>query len=663
MAIGLLLFSGLIAPGHPGLAHSWAPALKEAVGTAYEEKTAASPVWFTIAQGIVTEVFYPNADTAQLGDLQILVTDGKSYFSEQKRDTESRVVYDGFVVKINSMEKNGAYVLEQKVFTDPKRAVVLVSTQVRAARPGLKFYALMNPAMNNHGNDDRARVVGDRLVAESSGYESKWAEVRKYRSVAMALASSVGFTKASVGYVGTSDGWQELSKNFKLVNQWQQANDGNVALIGELPSVQSFDLALGFGSNTEAAINTANAALADDVRVTENEYKKGWQKYLDKLSLKTDLSKLSALIIKSHEDKEFRGAIVASLSKPSVPNRQHAPPAEGGYHAVWSRDVYHAALGLIAVGDFSTPLAVMKNYFRIQKPDGSWPQNTWVDGKAYWGSLQLDEISWPIILADKLKQMQIYSPNEDEIVQLKKAAEFIIRNGPYTPQDRWEDINGYVPSTIAAEVAALYAASRVTGDTRFNDFAEEWDRKIERWTVVKSGPFGSDYYIRTSPSGRPEDNEFLPISNGGGEVPANSVLDGGFLELVRLGLRAPGDSYISNTIALLDWTSNGLVEHSADGGIIYRRYTGDRYGHNYVGGFWPVLAGERAEYYLAAKSHDMFRKQVRLIESCTLPSGVMPEQVTSVNESGQNRFSDGVASPLVWSHAEYLKVINYFDEI
>src|SRR5690348_15325166 len=76
------------APGGPGMAPRWTRGAKEAVGTAY---SAESRVWYTAAAGVLTEVFYPTVDTPQIRDLQFLVTDGATFFHDERRQTRSTV--------------------------------------------------------------------------------------------------------------------------------------------------------------------------------------------------------------------------------------------------------------------------------------------------------------------------------------------------------------------------------------------------------------------------------------------------------------------------------------------------------------------------------------------------------------------------------------------
>ena len=76
------------APGAPGIAPRWTSSVKNGVGTAL---SSASKVWFTLSHGILDEIYYPRVDSACTRDFGLIVTDGQSYFSEEKRDTQSEV--------------------------------------------------------------------------------------------------------------------------------------------------------------------------------------------------------------------------------------------------------------------------------------------------------------------------------------------------------------------------------------------------------------------------------------------------------------------------------------------------------------------------------------------------------------------------------------------
>jgi glucoamylase len=640
-------------PGSPGIPHRWAPALKQAVGTSYEEQGAESPVWFTVAEGIVTEVFYPRVDQAQVGDLQFLITDGRQFFSEQKRDTYSQVRHSdgGAAVKVSGQDRTGAYAFTQTVVTDARLPVVRIRTSFRWNRPGLRVFVLFKPAIGNTGSQNLAHATAEALFASRAPQPRR----ASADEVHAALVASVPWTATAAGYVGFSDGWQDLSRHFQLTSFHPVAGPGNVALTGELGTENyggtEFELALGFGTTRAAALAQARASLLESFELAEARYDAGWENYVSRLEpfVRRDAAaRRSALVVKMHEDKRSRGAIVASLSKPGIPDSDRSMDGSGGYHLVWPRDLYHAAMGLLAAGDRATPVDVFRYLRATQKPDGSWFQNFWVDGSPYWRGLQLDEVAFPIVLAEQLVRRIGYSLTQGEREMVARAARFIVANGPATQQDRWEEIGGYVPSTIAAEIAALRAAARLLGDVRLDAVAREWSSRLESWTVVPEGPHGRGYYLRVSPSGNPSNVEPIEIANGGGRALAHEILDGGFLELVRLGIRPAADETIRRTLEAYERPEAGIATPYRDGALAYRRYNRDAYGPARVGGYWPLLAGERGHYAIASGDLPRARAQLRLLQSSALPGGMIPEQtVTAVASPGA-----GVACPLVWAHAE-----------
>jgi glucoamylase len=76
--------------GSPGLEPRWTSSVKDAVGTAY---SASSRVWFTCSHGILNEIYHPTIDRAQIRDMEFLVTDGETFFHEEKRDLVSKFEY------------------------------------------------------------------------------------------------------------------------------------------------------------------------------------------------------------------------------------------------------------------------------------------------------------------------------------------------------------------------------------------------------------------------------------------------------------------------------------------------------------------------------------------------------------------------------------------
>lgn len=648
------------APGGPGLPLQWPPALKQAVGSAYEEKGAQSPVWFTVAEGILGEVFYPRVDLPQIADLRFIVTDGQTFFSEQKRDTLSTVRYldEGMTVEIQGRDRLGRYSFEQRIVTDPVSPVLRVSMRVSAteSRP-LRVFVLLNPAINNSGSRTIGYTDGEGLFATDNT-----------ETTHIALLSSLGWRTVSAGYVGASGGAEDLSRHFQLTETWTKAGPGNVLLTGEVkwPEYRdslSFDLALGFGPTRAAATTFAERALSTSFDQTRSAYENGWKSYLKKLESAFDgrlrfiresqFARRSVQLIKMHEDKTHRGAIVASLSSPAIPDGARTSDGLGGYHLFWPRDAYRAATALLAAGDSETAIDTLQFFARTQKTDGSWPQNSWVDGTPYWHStlaVQMDEVAFPILLAGKIKEVTSRDLNSDELEMIRKAASFILTHGPKTAKDRWEELSGYSPATLAAEVAALRTASKLTGDPEPARAAEQWQSNIEQWTLVERSTLGNQYYLRTSPNGQPGATEAIFLANGAGQAVAYEIVDGGFLELVRLGVREASDPRILETLRIYEDPARGMARSGS-----FRRYNRDAYGPFRIGGFWPLLSGERGHYAVASADMTLARASLHVLERSAFSTGLIPEQLIqapsdltlSPIEAGL-----GVASPLVWAHAE-----------
>ncbi len=614
-----------------------------------------------------------------MGDLQFIITSGapgKHTFSEQKRDTVSRVEFaDGSSsdVRISGEAKDGSYRFVQTLATDPANPVLRIKTRIEwSAQPNgnpNRVFILFKPALRNTGNSDRAWVTSDYLAAE----ELKIANER-FPSAGTVLLSDRGWLRTSAGVVGVSDGWQQLKKTGKLTDFSKQAGPDSVALTGELevPAGDSFEfeLTVGFGPTARDALRSVQRSEVRSFEQIQADYNRGWEHYLSTLKqnsagaaeiLKEEFLKKSALILKMHEDKQSPGALVASLSKPGIPDADRSQEGTGGYHLVWPRDLYHSAMGLLAVGDQTTALQVLKYLAQSQKKDGSWSQNYWIDGTPYWQGLQLDEVAFPILLAGRLmKEGAIQTPEQKQIALtlVKKAANFIVQNGPYSPQDRWEEIGGYIPSTLAAQVAALWIAADLLGDLEIQRIAANWDSQIERWTTAPRGsPYGEGYFVRSSPSGTPSLDEILNLANGAGSARAVEIIDGGFLELVRLGIRSPGHPAIQKTLEVYDSFSPEVseasdVRYSSSVASAHRRYNRDFYGESREGGFWPLLAGERGMYALMNGDRSRAIAQLRLMQAHSLPSGMIPEQTTEAHR--QTSVGKGVACPLAWAHAEAL---------
>ncbi len=689
--------------GWPGTAPTWQTAQKLGLGTAVGSR---SRVWFTLARGIVTEVYYPRVDVANVRDLQCLVSDGRTFVHEEQYDLRHEVaaLEPGVpAYRVRSVDPQRRYRLHKRIVTDPDADALLVEVTFEAVHGRLEDYALyllLNPQVKNSGFHNWARVeaIGGQTVLVA------WRE-----DVALALAASAPVDRASCGFVGRSDGWQDLYDNLHMDWTFEAADDGNVALTAQVrltdtgsaddrsvscpgarpTGLARFTAVLGFGSTVREAIGTTLATLAKPYADVEAAYVAGWRSYLRSLALEPFVAQsgdggrlvyTSAMVLAVHEDKTYPGAHIASLS---IPWGERTPAAEtGGYHLVWPRDLYHMATGRLAVGDVAAARRALVYLMTTQRPDGSWPQNAWVDGTAYWGGLQLDEVALPVLLAWRLRAVDGLG-DVDVWPMVRQAALFIARTGPVTPQERWEENAGYAPGTLAVEIAALWCASAfatAAGEERLAAYllevADSWATRVEDWTFTHCGevlPGHPEHYERIA-SVRPEDVDragtecrvFLPVRNRPGQALVSQccLVDPSFLELVRYGVRAAHDPHVLKTLEVVD----ALLRVETPCGPAWRRYNGDGYGEREdgapydgigVGRAWPLLTGERGHYELAA-GHEP-SPYARALECFANAAGFLPEQVWDAPDVPERGLvlgrGTGAATPLAWAHAEYLKLL------
>jgi glucoamylase len=652
------------APDAPGEKPTWAGGNKQGVGTARDSR---SKVWFTLAQGVLTEVYYPRVDNPNVRNLELVVTDGHSFVERESVDTRHEIQRPDPAALIfrqvnTSLRKH--FQVTKTYITDPASDTVLVRVHVKSyvARK-LHIYLLYDPSLNNSG-------------LHNSGYSQDVFLVARGGDVSSALACSVPFVQTTSGFLGTSDGWKDLKHNFRLTHVYRSAEDGNLVQTAQLPATatgEAFTIALSFGKSPQEALHTAKQALHRKFSLVEREYAAGWHGYINQLTGVDrefrDLYWTSAMVLKAHEDKMQEGAIVASLAIPWGPNWDASAPVAGGYHLVWSRDLYQAATALLAMGDRGTAEHALDYLFNVQqRPDGSFPQNSWLDGRAHWTSLQMDEVAFPLVLAYQLGR----TDSETYDRHVRPAAEFIVRHGPVSPQERWEEISGYSPSTIAAEIAGLVCAAYIAdvnhdpqSATLWRTTARSWKESLGQWTVAMNGPLGSRYFVRSSKQGDPNAGTTVAIGNGGGIHREDEIVDLGFLELVRLGILAADNTLVHDSLAVADQ----VLRVETPKGPGWHRYNYDGYGEQAsgaghdgisgVGRLWVILTGERAEYAVAAGEDA--KPLARTMQRMANAGGMLPEQVWDRKDAPMSdlKFGEGTgsATPLVWSHAQFIRLV------
>ena len=670
------------APGWPGIEPRWTSSAKSALGTS---ASASSHVWFTVSHGILNEIYFPRADIANTRDLGFLVADGASYFSEEKRDCESKVELlapgvPGF--RIENRSRDGHYLIEKSVITHPHMDAVLQRIRFSPGIPGQHLYALLAPHIENRGKGN------DGWVGDYKGMPMLFA---RRGSITIAMACSVPFRARSVGYVGTSDGWQDISAHHRMTWQFDQARDGNIALTAEIDlesSGNEFVLALGFGGTPTEAGQVARLSIEQSFEHLAEHFIGEWL-----LAGKDDhkpemvpppagpLVPISLAVLRAHESKRVRGGFVASLSIPW--GSSQGDDDLGGYHLVWPRDLVETAGGLLAGGDSAAARRAFQYLVATQDADGHWPQNMWLDGTPYWAGIQMDEIAFPILLADQLKRADALG-SVDPWPTVRKAASYLVRNGPVTQQDRWEEDPGYSPFTLAVEIAALVVAADFADSagahqeaTYLRETADIWNSNIEKWTYVAGTDLarsqGVDgYYLRIAPDaqddGSPLAKSIVWLKNRPAELasePAGAIVSPDALAFVRFGLRRPDDPRILSTVAVIDAT---LKTETATGPV-WHRYGGDGYGEHEdgspfdgtgVGRGWPLFAGERGHYELAAGNRAGAEALLTTMARQTSEGGLLPEQVWDAQDIPERELFNGKpagsAMPLAWAHAEYLKL-------
>jgi glucoamylase len=505
------------------------------------------------------------------------------------------------------------------------------------------------------------------------------------QDVHLCFGCAPDFVRRSVGYVGHSDGWQDVMLHRDMRWEFESANDGNIALTGEVDLSQdlAFTLGVGFGPNHQSAVAKLLQSFAQPFDEHRSAFVKRWQGAVlndDSLREHTGddgvLLRLSRSVLLAHEDKSFQGAIIASMSIPWGETR--GDEDLGGYHVVWTRDLVHSATGLLASGQTHTPLRALIWLASIQPEDGHLPQNSWIDGRPAWTGRQLDEVAAPVLLAWRLRREGALA-GFDPWVLVMRAARYVVLNGPVTQQERWEENAGYSPSTLAWAIGALVCAADFAKDRREDGLARfllehaDWvSANVDRLTVTSRGDLMDGkprHYVRITPTDAdtPDphvspDDALLVVANGGGSWPARNVVGGDFLELVRLGIRDPLDPLVRDSLDVIDH----VLRHELPQGVSWRRYNHDGYGQKDdgqafdstgVGRCWPLLTGERGHYEVAAGNDAL--PFIVAMEQLANDGGMLPEQVWDgpARDGLAPGGSTGSAMPLCWAHSEYLELV------
>jgi glucoamylase len=670
--------------GAPGLDPRWTSSEKDAVSTAY---AASSRVWFTISHGTLNEIYYPTIDRPQTRDMELLFSDGETFFHEEKRDLKYDFHYidsSAPAVRVTGKDPMGRYTVTKEFISDPHHPVVLMNVKISGDEvllSRLKCYALLAPHLNGGGAGNSARsidVAGKRCLLAWKG------------ETMLAMGADCGFSRSSCGYVGTSDGYQDLCIDMKMTWEFGQALDGNIAVMGEIDVAQhrEFTIAISFGDGNHAAIAQMMQTLATPYEEHQRRFLLQWGRSISPPRLSSaakdggKLMRISHNVLLTHEDKTYSGAFIASASIPW--GNSKGDTDLGGYHLVWTRDMVQTATAMLAGGRTDTAMRALVYLACTQRTDGSFAQNFWIDGTPYWTGIQLDEVAFPIILAWRLWKMD--GLGEFDIFPfVERAAAFLVRYAPITQQERWEETAGYSPSTLAAVISALVCAADIARSRQASElgsyletYADWIEAHLDEWTTTTEGvllPEVKYHYMRIHPpcEGEPFYNPQLPpgwihINNREpgerADFEAREVIDAGFLELVRYGIRRADDPLIVDSLKVVDH----VLKIETPFGDCWRRYNHDGYGQKKNGDpydgsgqgrAWPILTGERGHYELCA-GHS-YSPHIKAIEQFSSMGGMLPEQVWDYKDIPSKGLycgrPAGSAQPLVWAHAEYLKLL------
>ncbi len=643
-----------VAFGAPGISPTWCSSDKDYVTTALN----GSRLWATVGHGIINEIYWPSTGQPQIRDLGFYLI-GAGKWIDLKRERRYRVATPEPYLPALTITHYGAdYELTVEVLPDPLRDVLLL--RYRIVGP-YRVAAILAPHLGSTGRGNSA------WVDDGVGFA-------RHRGHALCLAADQPLAQLSCGYVGASDGWQDLYRHGRLTWRFDRAENGTVAISAELAGTSGV-LAVGFDGTPIGAFTRTRTALAADFDALRSQFLAEWEQWGSRLRLPRpdaplgDLALLSAAMLKIHEDRSYPGAVVASLSVPWG----NSTDSLGGYHLVWPRDGTLTAFALLAANQFDDVRNILAHLIASQRRDGHWPQNYFPRGEPYWIGVQLDESAFPVLLAAKLAELgEKDLPGTAQMV--RAAVEFIARTGPTSPQDRWEENAGVSPFTLAVAIAALVAAAPwLAADERDYalSLADDWNERLESWCYVRDTALAREqgvegYYVRiASPDATGHIDGRVQLRNRAGEtISAATLVSLDFSYLVRLGLRSARDPRVQDTIRVVD----RMLKVETPSGPVYHRYNDDGYGEypdgrafdgNGVGRAWPLLCGERG--HLALQSGEDPIEYLETMRNCSSPGGLLPEQVWDTAPIAAMELSpgrpSGSAMPLLWAHAEFLKLL------
>jgi glucan 1,4-alpha-glucosidase len=712
-------------PAGPAERTRWTTGEKFGLGTVADHDAAdPSRVWYTLTAGALTEPRFPRVDVMNLRTVDFLVVEADeeaTYTARTHRErrevddglertvepTDDRALAYRHVVREPGDGRGHAWRLTAAYAADPDGDALLVDVSFEASDGGdYRVYVVGDVALTNGSDDDRGLRLGrpgeHHLVARAASAYDSGREDDRGESVAVALTAASRFEWATAAPAG-DPGLETLFADGVRPESNTSTDGTNVVLVGEVGEGRAVSetLALGFGteSDTAAALGEAQGALTTGFEDVRSGYVASWHDYLadhDRPASVADDPALARqydaalMTLRACEDKRYRGASVAS---PSVPwgDAVVAGDERGyGYNFVWSRDLYQVATAHLAAGDAVTPRDALAYVYRHQQDDrGFIPQNTYLDGETRWGGEQMDNISYPAVLAYLLAERGVGFDDADYGYRhVKRSADYVARNGPATAQERWEEEAGYSPSSIAAEIAGLVCAGALAAETGheadalvWTALADDWARNVETWCATVTGGERHDapvpYYLRVARDGDPDAGHRRTLANAGPTLDERDVVDAGFLDLVRLGVRPADHPVVRNSLVAVDEAIRVETPH----GPGFYRYNGDGYGERGgddagapwtpetggVGRLWPLLTGERGEYALRTDEGEDEdpRALLATLAGFANEGRMLPEQVwdraTETDYGWRFGEGTGAATPLAWAMAGFVRLAHGVD--
>jgi len=730
---GLSTSSETTQPVGPAVASTWTTGEKYGIGTAADHGSdSPSRVWFTLTEGALTEPRFPRADLMNFRTVDFLVVDAndestytaRTHNEDRTDDTletierETEMVGSDSLVYKQTVTETGSnghnWEIEVEYITDPQTETVLMDVGFTANDSNqYDIYIVGDAALSGYMQGTASELVEDADGYALTAWDTEAAEDPAFvdpngepYQVATAIVSHRSFDWATVGRAGEKH-LAKLFANGDPTDEQRYAASGHgvlVGRIGEQTGSIADTIALSFAedADTDRALTDAQRALSRGYVGVRSEYVDGWQDYTEEIELPESVQSNPALanqywaasmVLKAVEDKTFVGAGIASPSVPWGDNVDAENPMDFGYNFTWARDLYQVFTALEAIGDLDSAIEATEYIYDYQqRPNGFISQNTYLDGRIRWGGEQLDNVAFPSVMAYQLYEK--YDIDFEEVVyeydHVRRSVEYLLRSGPRSGQERWEEEAGYSPSTIAAEIAGVACAAPLAEEEgeradalAYLGFADYWRTGVDRWCATYDGTERHEevpYYIRVSRNGDPDSVVKRELANNGPTLDERDIIDGGFLELVRLGIRAPDYDLIENSIEVADDTIRVETPH----GPGWYRYNDDCYGEmsevepdegapwaldrQGAGRLWPIFTGERAEYELLAGTETGEEDPQRLLETMQrfANSGRMiPEQVWDREypteygwEFGEGT---GAATPLAWSMAQFIRLADGID--